>query len=64
MKKFLSITLAAVMALSLAGCGNSGDTSVSLESSTPSAVESSVKNIFDMYDYENDEVFYTHDLKH
>ena len=58
MKKFLSITLAAVMALSLAGCGNSGGTSVSLESSTPSAVESSVKNIFDMYDYENDEVFY------
>lgn len=58
MKKFLSITLAAVMALSLVSCGSSGDTSVGSESSVPSAVENSVRNIYDLYDYENDEVFY------
>ena len=58
MKKFLSVTLAAVMALSLVSCGSSGDISVNPESSTPSAVENSVRNIYDLYDYENDEVFY------
>ena len=58
MKKFLSVTLAAVMALSLVSCGSSGDISVNPESSTPSAVENSVRNIYDLYDYENEEIFY------
>ena len=63
MKKFLSITLSAVMALSMAGCGNAENTSVNSTDNTPSAVESSaVNDIYNLYDYENDEVFYVDKL--
>ena len=63
MKKFLSITLSAVMALSMAGCGTAENTSVNSTDNTPSAVESSaVNDIYNLYDYENDEVFYVDKL--
>ena len=63
MKKFLSVTLSAVLALSVAGCGTSGNISVNSTDNTPSAVESSaVNDIYNLYDYENDEVFYVDKL--
>ena len=63
MKKFLSLTLSAVMALSLTGCGTAENTSVNSTDNTPSAVESSaVNDIYNLYDYENDEVFYVDKL--
>ncbi len=63
MKKFPSITLSAVMALSMAGCGTAENTSVNSTDNTPSAVESSaVNDIYNLYDYENDEVFYVDKL--
>ena len=63
MKKFLSTTLSAVMALSMAGCGTAENTSVNSTDNTPSAVESSaVNDIYNLYDYENDEVFYVDKL--
>ena len=63
MKKFLSLTLSAVMALSLTGCGTAENTSVNSTDNTPSAVESSaVNDIYNLYDYENDKVFYVDKL--
>ena len=63
MKKFLAIAISAVMALSMAGCGNAENTSVNSTANTPSAVESSaVNDIYNLYDYENDKVFYVDKL--
>jgi hypothetical protein len=59
MKKLLALSLSAVMALSLASCGSSGDTSVNSNVSTSSVVEN---DIYNLYDYENDEVFYVDKL--
>lgn len=63
MKKLIAVCLSALTALSFAGCQNGSssapESSVTSTESTPSAVESSVKNdIYNLYDYENDEVFY------
>ena len=63
MKRWLVISLLAMMALSFVGCQNSttadSDTSVNSIESTVPVTESQIKNdIYNLYDYENDEVFY------
>ena len=63
MKKLFALSLSAVMALSFVGCQNSttadSDTSVNSIESTVPVTESQIKNdIYNLYDYENDEVFY------
>ena len=64
MKKFISGILSFIIALSILGCQNENlsDSEISVDLS--SIIESSVEeNIFDMYAYENDEVFYIEEIE-
>ena len=64
MKKFISGILSFIIALSILGCQNENlsDSEISVDLS--SIIESSVEeNIFDMYAYENDEVFYVDEIE-
>ncbi len=61
MKKLLALSLSVMMALSFAGCQNSSNPAASemQEKSLSSVAETSaVKDIYDFYAYENDDVFY------